>query len=95
MSAYTPGPWVVRQPVPSPSPAFLVVGADKTPAASVFVRADCAGGANARLIAAAPEMANLLRRVVAPFAITDKAELTSDSTLLADIRAALRAAGVA
>jgi hypothetical protein len=61
MSAYTPGPWIVIRASDKAGWYGLSVAAGNTHVANVVMQLDDREGANARLIAAAPELLEACR----------------------------------
>lgn len=60
---HTPGPWRALSAQPSQWPEYVIVGSNREYVASVQIRATNPAGDNARLIAAAPELLEALKRM--------------------------------
>lgn len=86
MSAHTPGPWVIK---PAASTKVYLIDSPKGNAIGEIVYADTRNPADARLVAAAPELLAALEAIVKSLADQDDEGLIEHAQQMIDARAAI------
>lgn len=70
MTKHAPGPWSVRVPQPAEHPAYTIVDSNRKYVAQIAIRSHNNAGDDAKLIAEAPELLNIVEHLLAMADIT-------------------------